>query len=82
MVFNNNNFELADICISYLAFQGFGNDTSAMNAKEDPWKKGRLVVNSYCRKYAFLDHAAMITIGRGTCEIPRVGRQSCLVNRD
>jgi len=80
MVSNNGNLELADICISYLAFQGFENDT--MNAKEDPWKKGRLVVNSYCRKYAFLDYAAMITIGRGTCEIPRVGGQSFLVNRD
>jgi len=36
MVSNGNNFELADICISYLAFQGFENDTSAMNSMEDP----------------------------------------------
>jgi len=82
MVSNGNNFELADICSFYLTFQGFKNDTSAMNAMEDLWKKGRLVVNSYCRKYAFLDYAAMITIGRGTCEIPRVSGQSCLVDRD
>jgi len=74
MVFNNNNFKLADIRISYLAFHGFGNDTSAMNAKEGRWKKGRLVVN-YCRKYVFLDYAAVVAIGRGTCEIPRVSGQ-------
>ena len=68
MVSNNGDPELADICISY--FQGFGKDTSAMNAKEDPWEKGRLVVNSYCQRYAFLDYPAMIAIGRGTCDIP------------
>ena len=33
-------------------------------------------MNSYCGKYAFpLDYAAMMAIGRGTCEIPRVSGQ-------
>ena len=40
MVSKNNSFELADIYISYLAFQGFGSGTSAMNDMEGPWKKG------------------------------------------
>ena len=82
-VSNNGNLELADTCISYIAFQDPGNDTSAMNTMEDLWKKGRLVVNSYCQIFAFLDYAAMIVTGRGTCEIPRTGGgQSGLVNRN
>ncbi|PWW79138.1 hypothetical protein C7212DRAFT_288207 [Tuber magnatum] len=51
----DSNFSLADICISYLSLEEFGNDPPAINTYGRVQKKA---VENYDQKYVFLDYAA------------------------
>jgi len=69
--------------IFYLALQDFENDPLTINAMEDPWKKGRRVMNNYCPEYAFLDYADSNLAGQATSEVPWAQQmESCSINHD